>query len=157
MCDLFRKCGSRSSAELRWQMGLGVAKDRANELPQANDWMRYRRFGWCGDVPPLCLPQFLTILYTFVLLLVAIGAPFESCAPQNSAPFLRDGHARPPGDGGTDTKASSTRPADVGQQLLRATSYRGHRRVAATHLAVLHHRARALAQGARRFLGRHRG
>src|ERR1700746_1493020 len=64
--------------------------------------------------------QQLTILYTFVLLLVANGAPFESCAPQNSAPFLRDGHARPPGDGGTDTKASSTRPADVGQQLLES-------------------------------------
>src|SRR6516164_9969105 len=100
--------------------------------------------------------QQLTILYTLVLLLVAIGAPFESCAPQNSALFCATAARATQGDGGTDTKASSTRPADVGQQLLRATSDRGHRRVAATHLAVLYHRARALAQGARRFLRRHR-
>src|SRR5438477_7924932 len=47
----------------------------------------------------------------------------------------------------------------VGRRWVRATSDRrpGPRRVAATHSAVLHHRALALAQGARRVLGRHRG
>jgi len=62
MCDLFRQRGSRFSAELRWQMALGVAKDRANELPQVNDWMRYRRFGFVGkggSAPPEASPSIL--------------------------------------------------------------------------------------------------
>ena len=48
-CAIFFASAGHGLQQSSWQMGLGVAKDRANELPQANDWMRYRRFGWNGE------------------------------------------------------------------------------------------------------------